>query len=210
MAGSTPARIGVLALQGDVREHVVMLREIGIEPTLVRRESELSVVDGLIIPGGESSVMDKLARMFALFDPLRRRIAEGMPVLGTCAGLIMLADRVLDAIDGQQSLGGIDVDVRRNAFGAQVDSFEVGVSAPSIADTPLAAAFIRAPVVERVGDGVEILAQLDDGRVVGVRQGNAIGISFHPEVEGDTRVHEYFASVVADFVSSNESSRRRS
>ena len=210
VAGSSSARIGVLALQGDVREHVEMLREIGIESTLVRRESELNVVDGLIIPGGESSVMDKLARMFGLFEPLRRRIAEGMPVLGTCAGLIMLADHVLDAIDGQQSLGGIDVDVRRNAFGAQVDSFEVGVSAPTVADTPIAAAFIRAPVVERVGAGVEVLAQLDDGRVVGVRQGNAIGISFHPEVEGDTRVHEYFASVVASFASSNESSRARS
>jgi len=187
-----------------VREHVLMLREIGIEATLVRREAELNAVDGLIIPGGESSVMDKLARMFDLFEPLRRRISAGMPVLGTCAGLIMLADHVLDAIDGQQSLGGLDVDVRRNAFGAQVDSFEVGVSAPSIAETPLAAAFIRAPVVERVGEGVEVLARLEDGRVVGVRQGNAIGISFHPEVEGDTRVHEYFASVVAAFAASND------
>jgi 5'-phosphate synthase pdxT subunit len=185
-----------------------MLREIGIEATLVRRESELNGIDGLIIPGGESSVMDKLARMFGLFEPLRRRISAGLPVLGTCAGLIMLADRVLDAIDGQQSLGGIDVDVRRNAFGTQVDSFEVGVWAPTIAETPLGAAFIRAPVVERVGEGVEVLARLDDGRVVGVRQGNAIGISFHPEVEGDTRVHEYFASVVANFAMTNESAAR--
>lgn len=177
-----------------------MLRSIGVEATLVRRESELNEVDGLIIPGGESSVMDKLARMFGLYEPLRARIAAGMPVFGTCAGLIMLADHILDAIDGQQSLGGIDVDVRRNAFGTQVDSFEVGVSAPSIADTAIEAAFIRAPVVERVGDGVTVLARLDDGRVVGVQQGNAIGISFHPEVSGDARVHEYFARLVATHV----------
>lgn len=209
MAGSTAPRIGVLALQGDVREHVLTLRDIDIDAVLVRRQSELDHIDGLIIPGGESSVMDKLARIFDLFDPLRRRISEGMPVLGTCAGLIMLANNVLDAIDGQQSLGGIDVDVRRNAFGAQVDSFEVGVSAPSIADTPLAAAFIRAPVVERVGPGVEVLAQLDDGRVVGVRQGNAVGISFHPEVEGETRVHEFFVRLVAEHVASAGRSARR-
>ncbi len=182
-----------------------MLRELGVEATLVRRESELSAVDGLIIPGGESSVMDKLARMFALDGPLRARIRSGMPVFGTCAGLIMLANNVLDAIDGQESLGGLDVDVRRNAFGAQVDSFEVGVMAPAIAETPLAAAFIRAPVVERVGDGVEVLARLNDGRVVGVRQGNVVGISFHPEVAGDTRVHEYFVRLVADFVASSKS-----
>jgi len=193
-----------------VREHVLMLREIGIEPILVRRESELNDVDGLIIPGGESSVMDKLARFFGLFEPLRRRISEGMPVLGTCAGLIMLADHVLDAIDGQQSLGGIDVDVRRNAFGAQVDSFEVWVSAPAIAATPIAAAFIRAPVVERVGTRAEVIAALDDGRVVGVRQGNAIGISFHPELEGDARVHEFFVALVIDHVTSRGKPRHRS
>lgn len=197
MAGKSTPRIGVLALQGDVREHALMLESLGVKPSLVRRESELAQVDGLIIPGGESSVIDKLARIFGLFDPLKSAISSGLPVLGTCAGLIMLSENILDAIDGQRSLGGIDVDVRRNAFGAQVDSFEVDIEAPMIASTPLAAAFIRSPVVERVGEGVDVLAALPSGEVVGVRQGNAIGISFHPEVSGESRVHEYFLNVVA-------------
>jgi len=196
VAGKGSLRIGVLALQGDVREHSVMLGQLGVNVVSVRRERELSQVDGLVIPGGESSVMDKLARLFDLSDPLKLAIRGGLPVFGTCAGLIMLAENILDAIDGQGSLGGLDVDVRRNAFGAQVDSFEVEVDAPAIADSPLAAAFIRAPVVERVGSQVEVLATLDDGRVVGVRQGNVIGISFHPEVSGEPRVHEYFLNVV--------------
>lgn len=195
--GASNPRIGVLALQGDVREHVQMLERLGADVIRVRRPSEISTIDGLVIPGGESSVMDKLVRTFGLAQPLKGAIAAGLPVLGTCAGLIMVADHVLDAIDGQESLGGLDVEVRRNAFGAQVDSFEVDVEAPTVADTPLAAAFIRAPVVERVGDKVEVLAKLDDGRIVGVRQDNVIGISFHPEVSGETRVHEYFLNVVA-------------
>ncbi|MCX6494991.1 MAG: pyridoxal 5'-phosphate synthase glutaminase subunit PdxT [Actinobacteria bacterium] len=196
MAGSSKLRIGVLALQGDVREHMGMLEQLDVEAVPVRREIELARVDGLIIPGGESSVMDKLARAFDLNEPLKTSISSGLPVFGTCAGLIMLAKNILDAIDGQQSLGGLDVDVRRNAFGAQVDSFEVEVDAPAFADTPLAAAFIRAPVVERVGDDVDVLASLSDGRVVGVQQGNALGISFHPEVCGEFRVHEYFLKLV--------------
>ena len=173
MAGSSKLRIGVLALQGDVREHMAMLEQLDVEAVPVRREIELARVDGLIIPGGESSVMDKLARAFDLNEPLKTAISGGLPVFGTCAGLIMLAENILDAIEGQHSLGGLDVDVRRNAFGAQVDSFEVEVDAPAIADTPLAAAFIRAPVVDRVGDDVDVLATLSDGRVVGVQQGNA-------------------------------------
>ena len=197
MAGKTGPRIGVLALQGDVREHVLMLESVGAHASLVRRENELSQVDGLIIPGGESSVIDKLARIFGLFDPLKTAIESGLPVLGTCAGLIMLSENILDGIAGQRSLGAIDVDVRRNAFGAQVDSFEVEIDAPIIAPSPLAAAFIRAPVVERVGEGVDVIATMSSGEVVGVRQGNAIGISFHPEVSGEPRVHEYFLKVVA-------------
>ena len=196
MAGNRSLRIGVLALQGDVREHSLMIQHLGVDVVHVRRERELEQVDGLVIPGGESSVMDKLARMFDLYDPLKAAISDGLPVFGTCAGLIMLAENILDSIDGQQSLGGLDVDVRRNAFGAQVDSFEVEVDAPAIADTPLAAAFIRAPVVERVGTQVDVLATLDDGRIVGVRQRNILGISFHPEVSGEQRVHEYFLQMV--------------
>jgi 5'-phosphate synthase pdxT subunit len=196
VAGSSELRIGVLALQGDVREHMAMLDQLDVEAVPVRRERELAQLDGLIIPGGESSVIDKLARAFDLFEPLKTSISSGLPVFGTCAGLIMLAENIFDAIEGQHSLGGLDVDVRRNAFGAQVDSFEVEIHAPTIADSPLAAAFIRAPIVERVGDGVDVLATLSDGRVVGVQQGNALGISFHPEVCGEFRVHEYFLRLV--------------
>lgn len=194
MAGSTttPIRIGVLALQGDFREHIAVLRGFGADAVPVRRASELSEVDGLVIPGGESSVMDKLARTFELRDPLRTAIAGGLPVYGTCAGLIMLSANILDGIEGQESLGGLDIDVRRNAFGSQTDSFEVDLSVPSIGEPPLHAVFIRAPVVERIGDGVSALATLDDGRVVAVEQGNVLGTSFHPEMTEDHRFHSYF------------------
>jgi len=153
-------------------------------------------VAGLVIPGGESSVMDKLSRLFGLAEPLKAAIASGLPVYGTCAGLIMLADTVLDAIEGQQSLGGFDLDVRRNAFGGQLDSFETDLDVPVLGDPPVHAVFIRAPVVERVGERATPLAHLEDGRVVAVEQGPLLGTSFHPEMTGDTRFHEYFLTKV--------------
>jgi 5'-phosphate synthase pdxT subunit len=186
--------VGVLALQGDFREHIAVLRGLGADAVPVRRPEELSGLAGLVIPGGESSVMDKLARMFGLAEPLRAAMASGLPVYGTCAGLIMIADTVLDAIEGQQSLGGLDVTVRRNAFGSQLDSFETDIDIPVLGEPAVHAVFIRAPVVESVGDGVTVLASLPDGRVVAVEQGNLLGTSFHPEMTGDTRFHEYFLS----------------
>ena len=173
-----------------------MLNGLGVDAHPVRRASELEEIDGLVIPGGESSVMDKLSRLFGLAEPLKAAIASGLPVYGTCAGLIMLADTVLDSISGQQSLGGFDVAVRRNAFGSQVDSFETDLDIPALGDAPVHAVFIRAPVVESVGDGVDVLSRLDDGRIVAVRQGNLLGTSFHPEVTGETRFHEYFLDMV--------------
>ncbi len=190
MAGSPT--VGVLALQGDGREHTAVLTGLGAEVVPVRPPAELDAVSGLVIPGGESSVMDKLARTFGLFEPLRARIAAGMPVYGTCAGLIMLADTVLDAIDGQRSLGGFDLDVRRNAFGGQMESFETDLDVQELGAPPVHAVFIRAPVVERVGDRASVLASLPDGRVVAVEQGPLLGTAFHPEMNGETRFHERF------------------
>lgn len=188
--------VGVLALQGDFREHASVLRTLGADVTLVRRPEELAAIDGLVIPGGESSVMDKLARTFGLAEPLRARIRDGLPVYGTCAGLIMLADTVLDTITGQQSLGGLDVVVRRNAFGSQTQSFETDLDIPELGDVPVHAVFIRGPVVESVGPNARALATLADGRVVAVEQGNLLGTSFHPEITGEHRFHEYFLSKV--------------
>ena len=190
-------RVGVLALQGDVREHLAVLRGLGADAVPVRRESELAEVAGLVIPGGESSVMDKLARLFGLYEPLRSRIADGMPVYGTCAGLIMLADTVRDAIAGQRTLGGLDVVVRRNAFGNQNDSFETDLDVPELGGQPGHAVFIRAPVIEQVGPAARALATLPDGRVVAVEQGPLLGTSFHPEVAGDARFHARFLANVA-------------
>ncbi|QCR20506.1 pyridoxal 5'-phosphate synthase glutaminase subunit PdxT [Agrococcus sp. SGAir0287] len=181
-------RVGVLALQGDVREHLAVLDALGAAATTVRTPAQLDDVDALVVPGGESSVIDRLSRILGLREPLRRRIADGMPVLGTCAGLILLADRVLDAAPGQQTLGGLDVTVRRNAYGSQVDSFETAVAMPAIGERPVAASFIRAPVVEEVGDGVAVLGR-HEGRIVAVEQGARIGVAFHPELVGDDRVH---------------------
>ncbi len=190
-------RVGVLALQGDFREHIAVLSSLGADAVGVRRPSELAEVDGLIIPGGESSVMDKLSRLFDLAEPLKAAIASGLPVWGTCAGLIMLADTVLDGIEGQQSLGGLEIAVRRNAFGSQLDSFETDLDIPVIGEPALHAVFIRAPIVETASSAVATLASLPDGRVVAVEQGNLLGTSFHPEMTGDTRFHEYFLSKVA-------------
>lgn len=183
-------RVGVLALQGDVREHASLLETLGAQVTLVRRPEELAAVDGLVIPGGESSVIDKLSRLFGLQQPIREAIAAGMPMLGTCAGLILLADTVLDAIDGQQSFGGLDVTVRRNAFGRQTESFEIDLDVPELGVEPVHAAFIRGPVVESVGADASILSALPDGRVVAVEQGSLLGLSFHPEITGETRFHQ--------------------
>ncbi|GAA2014679.1 pyridoxal 5'-phosphate synthase glutaminase subunit PdxT [Microbacterium ulmi] len=182
-------RVGILALQGDVREHARVLTELGADVDLVRRPAELAAVDGLVIPGGESSVIDKLSRAFGMRDPIRAAIAGGMPMYGTCAGLILLAERITDGIEGQQTFGGLDVTVRRNAFGSQVDSFETDLDIPVLGEPPVHAVFIRAPLVEDVGAGVEPLAALSDGRVVAVRSGALLGTSFHPEVMGEHRFH---------------------
>ena len=195
VAGKTPV-VGVLALQGDFREHIAVLHGLGADARPVRRESELAAIDGLVIPGGESSVMDKLSRTFGLAEPIKAAIADGLPVYGTCAGLIMLADSVRDAIDGQQTIGGFDVVVRRNAFGSQLDSFETDLDVPALGEPPVHAVFIRAPVVESVGDSVTVLSALDDGRIVAVEQGNLLGTSFHPEITGETRFHQYFVDKV--------------
>ena len=196
MAGSATPVVGVLALQGDFREHIAVLNGLGADARPIRRESELAEIDGLVIPGGESSVMDKLSRTFGLADPLKAAIADGLPVYGTCAGLIMLADSLLDAITGQQSLGGFDIAVRRNAFGSQLDSFETDLDIPELGVEPMHAVFIRAPIVESVGDSVRVLASVPDGRIVAVEQGNLLGTSFHPEMTGDTRFHSYFLDKV--------------
>jgi len=190
------APIGVLALQGDFREHLAVFEGLGVDAVSVRRPEDLERVSGLVIPGGESSVMDKLSRMFGLAEPLKAAVASGLPVYGTCAGLIMLADSVRDAIDGQQTIGGFDVVVRRNAFGSQLDSFETDLDVPALGEPPVHAVFIRAPVVESVGDSVTVLSALDDGRIVAVEQGNLLGTSFHPEITGETRFHRYFVDKV--------------
>jgi len=205
--------IGVLGLQGDVREHVAALERVGVDAPRVRRLAELERVDGLVIPGGESTTIDKLLRAFDLFEPLRARIADGMPVLGSCAGMILLATEIIGAIEGQQTLGGIPMTVRRNAFGRQVDSAEVELTwLPN--GSPMHATFIRAPWVESWAPEVEVLAVDEShgavaargidgkgGAVVAVRHGNAIATSFHPEIhapgtEPDDRVHALLASLV--------------
>ncbi len=192
--------VGVLALQGDVREHMHTLDSLGAHPLAVRRPAELDACDGLIIPGGESTTMAKLARAFGLFEPLRQKIRDGLPVLGTCAGMIMLAREVLDGRPDQETLGGLDITVRRNAFGRQVESFEGPIRMAGL-DTPVHAAFIRAPWVEEAGPEVEVLARVEQGpatdRIVAVRQGRVLATSFHPEVGGDSRIHSLFLDLVA-------------
>lgn len=192
--------IGVLAVQGDVREHLSALAECDVVARPVRRPAELEAVDGLVLPGGESTTIDKLTRAFELRDPLLAGIKAGLPVYGSCAGMILLADRVQDAIVGQQTLGGIDMTVRRNAFGRQVESFEEDLHFAVLGDPPVRAVFIRAPWVEQVGADVQVLAQVEAGpaagRIVAVRQGNLLATSFHPEITGDTRVHRYFVEMV--------------
>ena len=199
----TPAvpRIGVLALQGDVREHLAALHSLGFAALAVRRPAELDACDGLIIPGGESTTMAKLARIFDLFEPLQKRIRDGMPTFGTCAGMILLADRVEDGTADQETLGGLDITVRRNAFGRQVDSFEGDLDFAGLED-PVHGVFIRAPWVEATGEDVEVLARVASGeavgRIVAVRQGPLMATSFHPEVGGGSRIHRMFVDLVAE------------
>jgi 5'-phosphate synthase pdxT subunit len=193
-------RIGVLALQGDVREHVAALAGAGADARTVRRPAELDAVDGLVVPGGESTTMSKLVDIFELREPIDKRIAAGMPVYGSCAGMIMLATGVLDGRPDQRGFQGIEMTVRRNAFGRQVDSFEAPVEIAGVVGEPFHAVFIRAPWVERVGTGVEVLGRVTDGpaadRIVAVRQGNLLATSFHPELTGDLRLHRYFVDLV--------------
>lgn len=185
-------------MQGDVREHVRALTECGAAVRSVRRPQELQGLQGLVIPGGESTVMDKLVRAFDLRPPLQKAIAAGLPVFGSCAGMIMLADDVADGTADQQTLGGLDITVRRNAFGRQVDSFEADVDVLGVAGGPVRAVFIRAPWVQRWGPSVEVLAAVErDGQhPVAIRQGNLLATSFHPEVTGDVRIHQLFVDVV--------------
>ncbi|SNC60337.1 5'-phosphate synthase pdxT subunit [Kytococcus aerolatus] len=209
----TTLRVGVLALQGDVREHTAALQACGVDAPAVRTEEDLAGVDGLVLPGGESTVIDRLARLEGLSGPLRERIAHGLPVYGSCAGMILLADRLLDGHREQQTFGGIDMTVRRNAFGRQVDSFETELRLSFLPDgaAPVTAVFIRAPWVEQVAPEVELLARVPAssverdlgtreaaGRIVAVRQGNLLATSFHPEITGDRRVHEHFVEMVRD------------
>ncbi len=200
-SGAAP-RIGVLALQGDVREHVAMLAACGAHGVPVRRARELDEVDGLILPGGESTTMSKLARTFELLEPLRDAARSGLPMFGTCAGMIMLADRIEGGTADQETIGGLDVVVRRNAFGRQVDSFEADLELEHLGplDRPFHALFIRAPWVEKVGPDVEVVGTVATGpaagRIVAVRQAHLVATSFHPEVTGDPRVHAFFVSVV--------------
>ena len=201
MADAGDLDVGVLALQGDVREHVATLAALGARARAVRRPVELREVDALVLPGGESTTMVNLAHRFGMFEPLRERITAGLPVLGTCAGMILLADRVVDGAPGQETLGGLDITVRRNAFGRQVDSFEGPLRMRGLED-PVHAIFIRAPWVEQAGDGVEVLARVPEGpaagHVVAVRQGPLMATSFHPEVGGDPRVHGLFLDLARE------------
>jgi 5'-phosphate synthase pdxT subunit len=184
-------RVGVLALQGDVREHVRALEQAGAEPVEVRRAGDLDGLDGLVVPGGESTTMGRLLEVFDLLAPLRALVRSGLPVYGSCAGMVLLADEVTGGRPGQPLLGGLDVTVRRNAFGRQVDSFESELAVEGL-DAPVHAVFIRAPWVERVGDAVEVLAREPGGHPVAVRQGALLATSFHPELTGDARVHALF------------------
>ena len=195
-----PPVIGVLALQGDVPEHLRALEAVGAAPVPVRRREEFGHLDGLVIPGGESTTLWRLSVAFDVLDPLRKLIAAGLPVFGSCAGMIMLADRLADGVPGQQAYGGIDMTVRRNAFGRQVDSFESEIALSGFEnDDPLHAVFIRAPWVEQVAAGVIILGtDAGTGRIVAVRQGQLLATAFHPELTPDRRIHQLFVEIVKD------------
>jgi 5'-phosphate synthase pdxT subunit len=189
-------KVGVLALQGDVREHIEALSSCGVEALAVRRASEIESIDALVLPGGESTTIAQLAEVFGIFDLIKNKINNGMPVYGSCAGMILLADQILDAKEGQRSFGGLDITVRRNAFGRQVDSFESDISFNDGSDELIRAVFIRAPWVEKVSDSVQVLASIDT-HPVAVRSKTALATSFHPEITGDNRIHRYFIEQVA-------------
>jgi 5'-phosphate synthase pdxT subunit len=193
----------VLALQGDVREHILSLRAVGAEPVPVRRPKDLTALDGLVLPGGESTTIGRLLGLFDLLEPLRAAVRDGLPAYGSCAGMVLLADELLDGRPGQPTIGGLDVAVRRNAFGSQVESFETDLPLVGAGAEPVHGVFIRAPWVERTGEGVEVLARVPAdrpaaGRVVAVRQGPVLATSFHPELTGDTRVHRLFIDMVKE------------
>ena len=189
-------KVGVLALQGDVREHIDSLLTCEVEAVPVRRASEIESIDALVLPGGESTTIAQLAEVFGIFDLLKNKIKNGMPVYGSCAGMILLADQILDAKQGQKSFGGLDITVRRNAFGRQVDSFESDIAFDDGSDQLIRAVFIRAPWVEKVSDTVQVLASIDS-HPVAVRSETALATSFHPEITGDNRIHRYFIEQVA-------------
>ena len=189
-------KVGVLALQGDVREHVSSLIACGVDPITVRRASEIDQIDALVLPGGESTTIAQLAEVFGIYDQLKSRIATGMPVYGSCAGMILLANEILDAKAGQKTFGGLDITVRRNAFGRQVDSFESDIAFADGSSDLIRAVFIRAPWVEKVGAGVEVLASVEN-HAVAVRSKSLLATSFHPELTGDHRIHRYFIEEVA-------------
>lgn len=187
-------KVGILGLQGDVREHAAALERAGAAPVVVKRDEELAAVDGMVLPGGESTTIGKLLDRFGLLEPLRARVDDGMPLYGTCAGLILMARDIAGREDAPHRLGCLDVTVRRNAYGRQVDSFEADLDVKGL-DAPFRAVFIRAPMIERVGTGVEVLAD-SDGAPVMVRSRRLLATSFHPEMTGDGRVHELFVSMI--------------
>ncbi len=191
-------KIGVLAVQGAFIEHEQMLQRIGAEPVEVRLPAHLEGIGGLIIPGGESTTIGRMIEKWGLLEPIQALARSGLPVWGTCAGMILMAKEVVDGVPGQPLLGLMDVTVRRNAFGRQVDSFETDLEVPALGDPPFRAVFIRAPLIERVGEGVEVLARLEDGTVVAVRQGNLLATSFHPELTEDERFHRYFVGLCGE------------
>ncbi|WP_261566320.1 pyridoxal 5'-phosphate synthase glutaminase subunit PdxT [Frankia gtarii] len=187
-------RIGILALQGDVREHARALSDVGARPVEVRRATELAAVDGLVLPGGESTTIGRLLQVFELLEPLRAAVVAGLPVFGSCAGMILLARDVVDGRPDQPLIGGLDMVVRRNAFGRQVDSFEVDLDVDGVEGPPVHAVFIRAPWVEKAGDAVEVLARVAEAPVA-VRQGSLLATAFHPELTGDSRMHRLFVDI---------------
>ncbi len=190
-------RIGVLALQGDFAEHTAMLKSLGSEVAAVRQPGQLKGLDGLVIPGGESTTMLNLMHSYGLFKPLKELIRDGLPVLGTCAGMILLAKNITNT--DMATLGVMDIEVRRNAFGRQAESFETDLNIPLLDASPFPAVFIRAPFIESANDGVEILSRLPDDTIVAARQGNVLALSFHPELNGDSRLHRYFLEIVKDY-----------